>query len=207
MFRKNVIRVQRWWRSFLACKLIRIRCLVRIWSLVEDSYKLEIENAVRKSERHKVRNSGSLDTLANFGSAYGASGEYGGDNQEESSGGRRSLMLKVQKLASDCVQQYESTRRIPTKFKRLRHSRSIDALGLKQLLMDLKPAPFCSSQNGLTYGNKVEINLQLAKQNIDIIRLLHKKTKGNLSTEENDLLIQVLADLTDKFVLAQKNSN
>ena len=83
MFRKNVIRVQRWWRSFLACKLIRIRCLVRIWSLVEDSYKLEIENAVRKSERHKVRNSGSLDTLANFGSAYGASGEYGGDNQEE----------------------------------------------------------------------------------------------------------------------------
>ena len=56
-------------------------------------------------------------------------------------------------------------------------------------------------------SEKVEINLQLAKQNIDIIRLLHKKTKGNLSTEENDLLIQVLADLTDKFVLAQKNSN
>ena len=53
-------------------------------------------------------------------------------------------------------------------------------------------------------SEKVEVNLELAKQNIDIIRLLHLKTKGNLTVEESDLLIQVLADLTDKFVLAQK---
>ncbi len=47
-------------------------------------------------------------------------------------------------------------------------------------------------------------NLPLARQNIDIIRLLKDKTKGNLSDEEANLLQQMIADLQLKLVDASK---
>lgn len=47
-------------------------------------------------------------------------------------------------------------------------------------------------------------NLPLARQNIDIIRLLKDKTKGNLSEEEAHLLDQMLPDLQLKLVEASK---
>ena len=49
-----------------------------------------------------------------------------------------------------------------------------------------------------------EVNLPLAKQNIDIIKLLESKTKGNLNEDEEKLLKQVLADLEEKYSAAEK---
>ncbi len=43
-------------------------------------------------------------------------------------------------------------------------------------------------------------NLDLARQNIEIIEMLKEKTKGNLSLPEEKLLDQVLSDLRLKFV-------
>ena len=46
----------------------------------------------------------------------------------------------------------------------------------------------------------MNVNLDLAKQNIDIISLLQEKTRGNLSDEESQLTDQVLTDLRIKYV-------
>jgi hypothetical protein len=48
--------------------------------------------------------------------------------------------------------------------------------------------------------DKVESNLPLAKQDIDILGLLEEKTKGNLTGDEERLLAQVLFDLRMRYV-------
>ena len=47
-------------------------------------------------------------------------------------------------------------------------------------------------------------NLPLARQNIDIIRLLQEKTRGNLSPEETSLMQQMVSDLLVKLTEASK---
>jgi hypothetical protein len=54
--------------------------------------------------------------------------------------------------------------------------------------------------------NKVEANLPLAKQNIDLLVLLEEKTKGNLSGDEERLLAQVLFDLRMRYVERSKGA-
>lgn len=44
-----------------------------------------------------------------------------------------------------------------------------------------------------------ETNLPLAKQNLNIIKLLEQKTKGNLSPEEQSLIQSVLKNLESKL--------
>ncbi len=52
---------------------------------------------------------------------------------------------------------------------------------------------------------RVERNLPLAKQNIDLLGLLEEKTRGNLTGEEERLLSQVLFDVRLRYVeLAKK---
>jgi hypothetical protein len=53
--------------------------------------------------------------------------------------------------------------------------------------------------------NKVEADLPLAKQNIDILGLLEDKTKGNLTGDEERLLAQVLFDLRMRYVERTKD--
>lgn len=64
-------------------------------------------------------------------------------------------------------------------------------------LMHLGEAPDPDTQ-------KVETNLPLAKQNIDILGMLEDKTKGNLTGDEERLLMQVLFDLRMRFVERSK---
>ena len=52
--------------------------------------------------------------------------------------------------------------------------------------------------------NKVEQNLALAKQDIDILGMLDEKTKGNLTGDEERLLAQVLFDLRTRYVERSK---
>ena len=48
--------------------------------------------------------------------------------------------------------------------------------------------------------HKKEKNLEAAKQTIDIIAMLEKKTRGNLTSEEEQFLASVLYDLRMKYV-------
>jgi len=54
----------------------------------------------------------------------------------------------------------------------------------------------------LTKDTKVE--LELAKNTIDLLVILKKKTKGNLSTEEKGFLVNILKDLQMKYVEIKK---
>ena len=47
---------------------------------------------------------------------------------------------------------------------------------------------------------KAEVDLPLAKQTIDILEVLHEKTRGNLDESENALLENVLHELRMKYV-------
>ena len=53
---------------------------------------------------------------------------------------------------------------------------------------------------------QVEVNLELARQTIDLIGLLEEKTKGNLTGDEERLVTQILFDLRMRFVEAQKKA-
>ena len=54
--------------------------------------------------------------------------------------------------------------------------------------------------------NKIETNLPLARQTIDLLAVLEEKTKGNLTGDEERLLGQVLFDLRMRFVEVQKRA-
>lgn len=50
---------------------------------------------------------------------------------------------------------------------------------------------------------KTEKNLEMASFNIDLLRLLKEKTKGNLTTAEENYLNAIITDLQLKFVQAK----
>ncbi|MBI4508947.1 MAG: DUF1844 domain-containing protein [Deltaproteobacteria bacterium] len=52
---------------------------------------------------------------------------------------------------------------------------------------------------------KPEINLPLAKQTIDIIAMLERKTDGNRDEAEDKLIMSLLYDLRIKFIDSQKS--
>ena len=45
-----------------------------------------------------------------------------------------------------------------------------------------------------------EVNFPLARHNIEVIQLLRDKSRGNLSSEEEQLLGDLLADLNAKYL-------
>lgn len=51
---------------------------------------------------------------------------------------------------------------------------------------------------------KVQKNLELAKQNIEILEMLKSKTKGNLTSEETQLMENLLSEVQLKYVQAAK---
>ena len=51
---------------------------------------------------------------------------------------------------------------------------------------------------------KTTKNVELARQNIDILSLLQEKTKGNLSTDEKQLLENLLSETRMRFVEAAR---
>lgn len=51
---------------------------------------------------------------------------------------------------------------------------------------------------------KTNKNLELAKQNIEILGVLETKTKGNLTPEESKLLESILSEVRLRFVEASK---
>ncbi|TES91074.1 MAG: DUF1844 domain-containing protein [Candidatus Cloacimonadota bacterium] len=51
---------------------------------------------------------------------------------------------------------------------------------------------------------KKEKNLSLAKNTIDLLDILKKKTKGNLSKEEKGFFLNILGDIKMKFIEVKK---
>lgn len=54
-------------------------------------------------------------------------------------------------------------------------------------------------------GGKPKVDLELARQNIDLLELLFEKTRGNRNAEEDRLLEQLLFETRMRFVEVQKN--
>ena len=50
------------------------------------------------------------------------------------------------------------------------------------------------------------VDLELARQNIDLLELMSEKTKGNRSPEEDRLIEQLLFETRMRFVETQKKS-
>ncbi|HCM41140.1 MAG TPA: hypothetical protein DIS93_14345 [Bdellovibrionales bacterium] len=55
-----------------------------------------------------------------------------------------------------------------------------------------------------TGGSKID--LDLARQNIDLLELMHEKTRGNRTPEEDRLLEQLLFETRLRYVEAKKRS-
>ena len=53
-------------------------------------------------------------------------------------------------------------------------------------------------------GGTPQVDLELARQNIDLLELMHEKTRGNRTPEEDRLLEQLLFETRMKFVEKQK---
>ena len=56
-------------------------------------------------------------------------------------------------------------------------------------------------------GTRHPPNLAAASQMIDILAMLHEKTKGNLDPDERELLDQLLYELRMRFVEARKSGD
>lgn len=60
--------------------------------------------------------------------------------------------------------------------------------------------------SGIPDAPQATVNLPLAQQTIDILAMLHKKTSGNLTTEEAKLLGTILHDLRMRYVEAARGT-
>lgn len=54
--------------------------------------------------------------------------------------------------------------------------------------------------------NQTTVNLELAQYNIELLAMLREKTKGNLTSDEGQMLEGLLYDLRVKFVEAKKRA-
>ena len=81
----------------------------------------------------------------------------------------------------------------------------------KENLLDFSALILGFSSAALHYLGEGEgqspVNLVLARQNIEIIRLLKDKTRGNLTPDELALLEKVTVDLQLKYIEASKHSS
>jgi hypothetical protein len=55
-------------------------------------------------------------------------------------------------------------------------------------------------------SGKQKVDLELARQNIDLLDLIQKKTKNNLTPDEENLMERVLFEVRAKFLEVSKKS-
>ena len=53
-------------------------------------------------------------------------------------------------------------------------------------------------------SGKTEVDLDMARQNIDLLEMIQGKTRNNLTPEEDKLLERVLFEVRSKFVEVSK---
>ncbi|MCK5800824.1 MAG: DUF1844 domain-containing protein [Deltaproteobacteria bacterium] len=87
---------------------------------------------------------------------------------------------------------------------RARGAESLPGIDFSTLLLSLSTSVFVHLGQAPSPEGQTTKNIPLAKQTIDIIEMLQKKTKGNLLDEETELLTQLLYDLRLRYVAAIK---
>lgn len=55
-------------------------------------------------------------------------------------------------------------------------------------------------------GGEPHVDLELARQNIDLLELMHEKTQGNRTPEEDRLIEQLLFETRMKFIEKQREA-
>lgn len=73
---------------------------------------------------------------------------------------------------------------------------ALPKLDFTTFILSVSSAAFGS----LTGEGGIPVDLDLARQNIDLLEMLQQKTRGNLSAEESGLLEQLLFQVRMKFV-------
>ncbi len=56
-------------------------------------------------------------------------------------------------------------------------------------------------------GSPPQVDLERARQNIDLLELIYDKTKGNRTPEEEQLISQLLFEMRMKFIEKQKEND
>lgn len=78
---------------------------------------------------------------------------------------------------------------------------TVKAVDFSELILGFSSAAlYYLGQNIEGQGKATKVNIDLARQNIDIIEMLREKTKGNLTPDESALIQQLLLDLHVKVV-------
>jgi hypothetical protein len=75
-------------------------------------------------------------------------------------------------------------------------------IDFNNFLISLGSSAVAHMSGRLHTGEEVGINLEMAHHTIDILAMLERKTQGNLTREEADLLSRLLYDLRVQFVHA-----
>ena len=86
-------------------------------------------------------------------------------------------------------------------------SRNFPKIDLTTFFLSISSAAFMGLglvPPGSAQEGRPEVDLELARQNIDLLELMQEKTKGNLSQEEEKLLGQLLFETRLRFVEAEK---
>ena len=127
LLRMRSIRIQRWWRSHLECKIARIRSLLRMWSAIEHEYNKEVKKLIRKVP--------PLHTIQEVPSS-GSGGGYAAPQVQQQ---RKKKKLKsVRRLVKEAKKTYGDTTHLG--MKQLKHTKSKELLDLDSLMHVIKPA-------------------------------------------------------------------
>jgi len=71
---------------------------------------------------------------------------------------------------------------------------------IELVMMNAQQAALCLGQIAHPSSGKAEVNLPAAKMFIDHLEIIHEKTRGNLTKDEEKILSSVLAELQLAFV-------
>jgi hypothetical protein len=84
-------------------------------------------------------------------------------------------------------------------------SKSLPKVDFTTLLLSISSAAFMGL--GIAPGSgetELKVDLDLARQNIDLLELMQEKTRGNRTPDEDRLLEQLLFETRLRYVEAQK---
>jgi hypothetical protein len=79
-------------------------------------------------------------------------------------------------------------------------------LDFTTFILSISSAAFMGLGLVPNHKNKIEVDLELARQNIDLLELIKEKTKNNLTKDEEKLLDNLLLETRMKFIEVSKKS-
>jgi hypothetical protein len=85
-----------------------------------------------------------------------------------------------------------------------RHPDELPPIDFSTFVVSLRTSAMMHlGQHGAKEGQKDDVDLALARQEIDLLGVLEEKTRGNLTGQEELLLSQILFDLRTRYIAAR----